>query len=913
MSLAPGTRIGAYEITSQLGAGGMGEVYRAKDSKLKREVALKVLPADVANDRERMARFQREAEVLASLNHPNIAHIHGLEDANGTTALVMELVEGEDLAERLKRGPIPVDEALPIAKEIAGALEAAHEQGIIHRDLKPANVKVRPDGTVKVLDFGLAKALDQGSGIGGQGSGTLENSPTITSPAMTMRGMILGTAAYMAPEQAKGKAVDKRADIWAFGCVLYEMLAGKRAFQGEDVSDTLAAVLRGDPDWALLPASLPPAWLSLIKRCLERDPRRRIAAMSTVRFVLEEPSTNLALPPAATGRSGSRTPLRLAIAVAVLASLAAGYTWMGTRPASSPITRFSFVLPEGQMLTMGRRMLAVAPDGREFVYLAGNRLYVRRFSEFDAMPISATDLGGTLIAPAYSPDGLWIAFHSATERSVKRVSAQGGVATRVCETESGPLSIEWDASGILLGMGPRGIGRCSPGGGNVEVLLRPATADETLLGPQILPGGDAILFTVAKVSDGGARRWDRAQVVVQSLGTGQRTPILDGARDARLLPTGHLLYTAGGVVYAAPADPATAQLRGDAVPVVDGVRRSTGGAVQLAFSPAGTLAYISGPAGGAAGLQDLSIGDRNGVVSKVPLPAGAYSHVRVSPDGRRLAIAVETNRDAYVLVYPLDGAHAPQRLTLAGQSRFPVWSGDGRWLSFASERDGTQGIFRQRADGSGAAERLTAAAAGEEHIPETWSPDDRVLLFAVRAETPGQLPFSLWMRTADGKTSPVAGVRSIEQTGAMFSPDGRWFAYALGEGESVGDPNRGVFVRPFPPTGAVYQAPKVFVDFHPVWTAGGNELVYSASGTAGLMAAAKVSRAGGITFGEPAQFPATVTGDRLSPEVRGWDVLPDGRLIGITPASDGATRRTLAEVRVVVNWFDELRQRVPLK
>ena len=923
MSLSPGTRIGTYEITSQLGAGGMGEVYRARDSKLKREVALKVLPADVANDRERMARFQREAEVLAALNHPNIAHIYGIEEGPAeaghhigarTTALVMELVEGEDLAERLRRGAIPLDEVLPIAKQIAEALEAAHEQGIIHRDLKPANIKVRPDGTVKVLDFGLAKAMDRSEGDGFSRRQAEAEAPalqTITSPAMTMRGVILGTAAYMAPEQAKGKVVDKRADIWAFGCVLYEMLAGKRAFQGEDVSDTLAAVLRGDPDWALLPAALPPAWLSLIKRCLERDPRRRVAAMSTVRFVLEEPAVSSAPPtsPGPKAPTPSRAPLAAAAVVAVLASVAALYQWTTREPATAPVMRFGYALPEGQALTVNRRQIALAPDGQQFVYIANNQLFVRRFSEFDALPVPATDVGGAIIAPTYSPDGDWIAFHSGTEFAVKRVSARGGAATTVCET-GGPLTMEWDSTGILLGLGERGVGRCNPAGGAVEVLVRPA-ADEMILGPQILPGGNTILFTAAKASDGGARRWDLAQIVVQSLVTGQRTTILDGAREARLLPTGHLVFTRDGVVYAAPADPATAQLRGDAVPLIDGVRRSTGGAVQITYAQNGTVAYVSGPSGGAGGLNEVAIADRNGVITKVPLAPGPYSHVRISPDGLRVAIAIDSDRDASLLVYMLDGSRAPQRLTLQGQSRYPVWSANGQWLTFASQRDGSAGIFRQKADGSGAVERLTTAAAGEEHIPETWSPDDRVLLYSVRSQTPGPLPYSLWMRaSAGGRSSPFGEVTSIEQIGAVFSPDGRWVAYASGKGENVGDPNRGVFVQPFPTTGAVYQAPKVFVDFHPVWAAGGRELVYSASGTAGQMAATKISADGGLAFGQPVRFPAAVTGDRLSPQVRAWDVLPDGRLIGITPASDGSPRRSFSEIRVVMNWFEELRQRV---
>jgi Tol biopolymer transport system component len=930
MTLTPATRLGPYEIIAPLGAGGMGEVYRARDIKLNRDVAIKVLPDLFAGDAERLARFTREAQTLAALNHPNIAHIHGFEEAGSVRALVMELVEGEDLSQRIARGPLPADEALPIGRQIAEALEAAHEQGIIHRDLKPANIKVRADGVVKVLDFGLAKALEPGSGIGNEGSVNLANSPTITSPAMTLRGMILGTAAYMSPEQAKGKPVDKRTDIWAFGCVLYEMLAGRRAFDGEDISDTLAAILRGQPDWTTLPA-LPASVDMLVRRCLERDWRRRIGSMSTVRFVLEEPAVlspaGAAAAQVAPGEMQARVDTAVAQArrhvvnrrVLPLAGLAAvavaaagvGFSRDGTPPAPpAPVARLLLGLPEGQVLGTSGRTMALSPSGTELAYLTEGRLLMRRLRDFEMVPVAATDMGQNLQSPAFSPDGSWIAFYAASQQSVKRISVQGGAALRVCDSQA--VSLDWDASGILVARGSGGVIRCNPAGGPPEQLAK-VEAGETVLAPQILPGGDALLFTIASLT-GGPARWDQARAVVQSLRTGERKTVLEGGSGARYVSTGHLIYTVGGIVFAAPFDLDRRELRGEAVPVVEGVRRGTTGEMQLAVSDSGTLAYLPGPTGSQT-VRRLAIGDRSGNITGLPVPPAAYSHVRVSPDGTRAALGVDDGKQASVLIYALSGTNAVQRLTSEGGNRFPVWSPDGRWIAFQSARGGEFAIFRQRADGTGVAERLTTAAAGEEHVPESWSPDGRYLSFGGPNSAAGTR-VALWILTlADKTTAPFGDVASTGSTaslGSVFSPDGKWLAYAKATPGGVSDVSRGVFLQPFPATGAVYQVPKQLVDFHPVWTKSGEELVFTAAATAGQMVAVRVATAAGVTFGTPVRFPASVSGDRVASEPRAWDILPDGRFIGITSTTEDAGRRSSPEMRLVLNWFEELKQRVPV-
>ena len=573
MALAPGTRLGPYEITAQIGVGGMGEVYRATDTKLKREVAVKVLPSALASDPERLARFQREAEVLASLNHPNIAAIYGLEEADSTKALVMELVEGPTLADRIAQGAVPVDEALPIAKQIAEALEAAHEQGIIHRDLKPANVKLRPDGVVKVLDFGLAKALEPTGAM----SPGMSQAPTITTPAMTQAGMILGTAAYMSPEQVKGRAVDKRSDVWAFGAVLYEMLTGRRAFDAEDVSETLAAVLMREPDWAALPAVTPPTVTAVLRRCLQKDRKQGARDIGDVSLALEGAFETAAKATPDAVALQPRFPLwRRALpftATAVVVGIVAGLGVWTLRPTGPrPLIRFTHVLPEGRALfRSGRHVVASSSGGEHFVYTANDGLYLRPMDTLEDRLLVAT---GAPIRPFVSPDGRSVGYFDLAAVQMKRVGVTGGAAGVIADVGV-PYGASWGPDGTILYGQPDGIWQVSENGGEPERVIATEPGEQAF-GPQRLPGGDWVLFTLARTA--GASRWDEADIIAESLTSGERRVIRSGGSDARYVPTGHLVYAHERVLYAVPFDLGRLDATGDPVPVAQDMGR--------AFNPA---------------------------------------------------------------------------------------------------------------------------------------------------------------------------------------------------------------------------------------------------------------------------------------------------------------------------------------
>jgi serine/threonine-protein kinase len=899
MPLSAGTRVGAYEIAGLLGAGGMGEVYRARDTRLNRDVAIKALPQVFSILPDRSARFEREAHILASLNHPNIAGIYGMVDlpadagSHGTQALVMELVPGESLDKRLAAGPVPVPEALDIARQIADAVEAAHEKGIVHRDLKPANVMLGPDGRVKVLDFGLAKALEPESAVSGDAAAT------ITSPmTLTQAGIMIGTAAYMSPEQAKGRPVDKRSDVWAFGCVLYELLTGRRAFAGEDVAETIAAILRADPDWSALPP-LPPAVAAMLRRCLERDPRRRIADMSTVRFVLDHADVLSGSVVARVVPAPPRSTIRwlAPLAMAVLAIVAFAVLRPAPAPPAGRVTRFIMPLPAGQMLAPTRKVLAIAPDGNALVYVADNKIYLRRLSDFVAEALEITDGGLNINSPAFSPDGKAIAFHS--QRGIKRVDVRGGTPVDVCEMAQ-PITIDWDGQGLLVGQGPAGVTRCNPSGGPLQTLVK-AKPGEVLFSPQMLPGGTSILYGSARIQKG-LPLYDAADVIVESLNDGKRRILVQNATDARLMSNGNLVYVSGGVLFAVRFNRETLSLDGNPTALVEGIRRAGSGTSQFAISDSGMLVYVPGPVG--SGIQqDVGIVDRSGTVTHVPISAESYSQVRVSRDGKRVAIGTDDGKTAIVWEYDLAGNAAMRRVTLRGNNRYPIWSPDGVWIAFQSDRDGDSGIYRQRVDGTGSVERLTTAASGEAHIPESWSPDGRTLLFSIEKEPTPEAPnYTLWaLSLPDKHVTRVGDVGSTEPPQAVFSPDGRWIAYSSGNTANISSPDNGIFVQPFPPTGAIYQAPRQIIDFQPVWRADGKELIFIAGSTAAQMAAIPVSTADGtVTFGTPTRFPAVVTGDRLSSQTRAYDILPDGRFIGIVRGS--VSGRAPAELRVILNW-----------
>jgi serine/threonine protein kinase len=918
MPLKPGSRLGSYEVVDTIGAGGMGEVYRARDTRLKRDVAIKIVPESFASDPDRLARFQREAEVLASLSHPNIAGIYGLEESDGTRALVMELVEGETLAERIARGAIPVDEALAIATAIAEALEAAHEQGIIHRDLKPANIKVRPDGTVKVLDFGLAKLVESTARPPVK-PGALSMSPTITSPAMmTGVGMLLGTAAYMSPEQARGKPADKRSDIWAFGCVLYEMLTGKRAFEGEDVSDTLAAVLRGDPDWTALPADAPPYIRTIIKSCVEKDRKTRIPDISTVRFLM---SDALTLPVTTSTPTASRPFRRWALPVVATAFIVAGLTsavWWYAKPLprSPTVTRFPLVLPSDQTFTNpGRQMIAISPDGTQIVYTANQRLWLRSMSDVEARPIGGIDGSYAVINPVFSPDGRSIAFFSGGDGTLKKIAVTGGAAVTLCRAEVVPLGVSWTRDAILFGQGLKGIMRVADTGGKPEVIVHVKNG-EIAHGPQLLPDGQTVLFTV--VTGAAADRWDKGLIVVQSLKSGERKTVIEGGSDARYLPTGHIVYALGGVMFAMPFDIRRLEVSGSPVPVVEGVRRAPAlatGSAQFSIAANGSVVFLPGPVSPTTGLVQLALMDRKGTVEPLNLQSAAYLHPRVSPDGKRIVFATDDNNDAVIWIYELSGATAVRRLTFGGKNRFPIWSADGQRVAFQSDREGDLGIFWQAADGSGTAERLTKADKDTSHIPESWSPKEDAFLFRVTKGTDASLSlFSL----KEKKATSFGSIHSEGPTDAVFSPDGRWVAYSV-QMTPAGDP-RVVYVQPFPATGATYQVPALETGGyrHPRWSPAGNELFYWIGGRV-RMRTVPVTTQPTFMFGNPTPIPnPPYWSDNATDVARPYDVVPDGqRFVGTIAAgsvgSGSAGAQMNEEIQVVLNWVEELKARVPTK
>ena len=917
-------RFGSYEILGPLGAGGMGEVYRAKDTKLGREVALKILPAAFTNDSERVARFRREAQVLASLNHPHIAQIHGLEEVDGMQFLVLELVDSESLDKRIARGPIPVDEALGIAKQIAEALEAAHEKGIIHRDLKPANIGVTKDGNVKVLDFGLAKAVETTSGAAFDAM----NSPTITSPAMmTGVGVILGTAAYMSPEQAKGRPADKRSDMWAFGCVLYEMITGKRAFDAADVADTLAFVLTREPDWTALQSNAPEQVRALIKGCLSRDRSLRIAESSTALFVLRElvrlAPTADAAPVAVSRSSVSRYVIPVLLpAILVIVGLTS-LVWWSVRPIPQPsdVMRFSIVLPEDQQISYGtRQVLAISPDGTRIVVVINNALFLRSLSELDFRPIPGSNLGQGISSPAFSPDGRWIAFY-APDRTVKRLAVTGGAPVTMCPVDA-PFGLTWDVTGVILGQGSKGIVRCAPNSSQPEQLVT-VNGDELAHGPQLLPGGDAVLFTIAKSArDQSVRdretQWDQAQVVVQSLPSGERKTLINGGSNGWYLSTRHLLYAVGGVIYAVAFDPRRRELLGGAVPVIEGVKRTVAGAtgsVHFATSNSGSALYIPGPSG-VVNQWRIASADRAGRVTPLDLPVGPYTHVRASRDGGRLAIGTDDGMEAIVWISDLAGTTARRRLTLEGHNRFPIWSPDSQRVAFQSDREGDLAVFTQRVDGTGVVERLTRPGPSEEHRPMSWSPDGKHLSFSVAKDS----TWSLWTLSMESKrATPYGRVESRNPIESVFSPDGRWLAYgSTPAGRGVF--NGSVYIQAFPPSSPPYQVPKLetlsSAAFHPLWAPDGSELFYVPTTASGRLVAVRVTTQPGITFGNPESLPARVTGGRRNGDPRAHDILPNGRFIGLVNAAaqDAAgSSSDASQIRVMLNWSEELKVRVPTK
>jgi serine/threonine-protein kinase len=889
MALATGTRLGPYEILALIGAGGMGEVYKARDTRLDRLVAVKVSKEEFSE------RFEREARSVAALNHPNICTLHDV----GANYLVMEFVEGETLS-----GPLPLDTALNYSRQIAEAIEAAHEKGIVHRDLKPANIKVTPEGSIKVLDFGLAKALDAELP-----AAPAQDSPTL-SMAMTRAGMILGTAAYMSPEQAKGRPADRRADIWAFGVVLYEILVGKQIFTGDTAAETLACVLKEPISLDRLPKETPPALRNLLARCLERDVRRRLQAIGEARIILEGPLTAPEAPvPGPARESGGRTHwIPWALSAVLFLALAAGAVWHFQLSPPPAITRFPLLLGEGQVFTTtGIGSLAISPDGSQMAYVANQRLYLRSMAELEARPISGTDLFGAIRNPVFSPDGKSLAFYALADGTIRRVAVSGGAAVTICTLPNTTLGMSWSEDGIVFMLWGKGIMRVSPNGGQPEPLVI-AKSNEQMEGPQMLPGGQAVLFTLTTGDNPTRAAWDKGQVVVQTLKSGARKVVLEGGADARYLPTGHLVYALNGVLFAVPFNVKRLETTGGPVGIVEGISRGGTGVAQFAFSSNGSLIYIPGPVSGAgAGQNVLGLVDRKGEVEALKVPQATYAFPRVSKDGKRVVYQVDDVKESSIWIYELSGATAPRRLTLAGTgaNRDPIWSSDNERVAFQSDREGDLGIWWQRADGNGVAERLTKPDKGVTHIPDSWSPDGQVFSFTEEKNgTSAVWTYSL----RDKKATVFAETPGSRFDRSVFSPDGHWVAYQLDT-----QPSSRIYVRPFPATATVYVAPEDVDSHHPVWSPDGKELFYVAG--ASLFGSVSITTKPSVSFGVPVRAPKSGFTTAVPSSVRTYDILPDGKhFIGVMAAGQTPSGPASApQIQVVLNWFEDLKQRVPVR
>jgi serine/threonine-protein kinase len=830
----------------------MGEVYRATDTKLKRQVAIKVLPAALAADPDRLARFQREAEVLALLNHPHIAAIYGLEAQKGEHALVMELVEGDDLSERIRsaagtpgRGPgLPLDEVLAFAKQIASALEGAHEAGIIHRDLKPANIKVRPDGTVKVLDFGLAKLTEQAGGAV-HASGFTQ-SPTITTPAMTGMGIILGTAAYMSPEQARGRAVDKRTDIWAFGVVLYEMLTGRRAFEGEDVSLTLASVMKSDPDLALLPRDLPPAVRACLARCLHKDPRQRLRDIGDFRLALEGAFDAAAPTPAV---SAAPMPVKqplwrrvlAPITAAVIAGTAMGIAgWYARPPEPRPVTRFEHVLPgDVQLRGSARRVIAVSPDGRRLAYIAVDGIYVHEMNGLADRQVLKT--ASVINNIAFSPDGTEVAFH---EGGLKRMAITGGTPIAIAATPSIPFSLSWAENDTILFSTSEGISRVRAQGGTVELIVR-AAGGEALSSPQLLPGGDTVLFSAARILGEGAQRTESA-AAVQSLSSGQRKVLVAGALDARYVRTGHLLYTVQAGLFAVPIEVGGWEVVGGAVALVESIVRGQGATpirqANFDVSDDGSLFYLAG--GAAAAGEPLVWATRDGKSEAVTsVPPSSFDSPRLSSDGKRLLVVAEGD----VRIYDLATGRETRVTSDQTTGAYAEWVPGEQAIVYSSSRNSKgagMNVWLEPLDGSGRATQLTALA-GLMHV-DGWTPDGRVLAVHHHPDISGKTDL-LQISGTDAATKPKRLFETpLSASNAVFSPDGRFVAYVdnvSGRGEVV--------IRPFPGPGPLTPV-SVGGAREPTWAPNG-ELFYRRSGD-DMMMAVRVATSPALAVGPPTEL-----------------------------------------------------------
>jgi eukaryotic-like serine/threonine-protein kinase len=877
-----GKTLGHYRVGEQLGHGGMGEVYLADDLNLNRKVALKFLPDVFAADPERMARFEREAKLLASLNHPNIAAIYGLEQAEGKRFLVLELVEGETLAQRLSKGPLQLDEALGICRQIAEGLEAAHEKGVIHRDLKPANAMITDGDKVKILDFGLAKALaDETQSVDSS------QSPTLTE-AMTRPGVILGTAAYMSPEQAKGKSVDKRADIWAFGCILYECLTGKRVFEGETVTETLAAILKGEPDWNALPETTPSSIRILLRRCLQKDLARRLHDAADARIEIEEA---LIAPPSQIAPS-PRRGMRLAwvmAAVCLLIALTLAVIHFGEIAPSNPVISFTIAPPDDSAFpgANGAPRMALSPDGRFLAFTASqsgktDQMWIRRLDSVEPKALSGTERAEALF---WSPDSRYIGFFAGGK--LRKIEVSGGPAQTLCGAPTTNPGGAWSRDNVIVfgGLGSPLQRISSDGGSSTPITALDVSRTESHQWPQFLPDGRHFLYLSFTV-----KAEDRA-VYIGSLDSKETTRLINSQSMASYALPGQLLFVREGTLVAQPFDAIRLRLTGEAKPLAESVILAENGRAAYSISETGILAYRTGSASSA----QLMWVDRNGKQISVFGEAAVYSNIELSPDEKRASVCVTDQATSDIWIYDLArGLRTP--LTFDGKAFRSIWSQDAGRIIFNSARKGVLNLYQKASNGSGNEEVVFEDNLNK--IPDGWSSDSRYILYQAIDPKTGSDLFVLPL-SGDRKPSPFLNKPFYEGVG-RFSPDGRWIVYVSNESGKYQ-----VYVAPFPGPGGKWLISKG-AGFMPRWRRDGAEIFYYSIEDRKLMAVSVNAKGSELEVGEMKPlFDFLPQGMGAANRGSLYDVTADGQrfLINATAKQTAST-----PITIILNWASLLKK-----
>jgi len=894
MPLAPGTKLGPYEIQSPLGAGGMGEVYRAKDTRLDRTVAIKILPEQLSSDPVCKQRFEREAKTISSLNHPHICTLHDIGSQDGVDYLVMECVEGETLARRLEKGPLPLDQALKYAAQIADALDKAHCSGVIHRDLKPSNIMLTATGT-KLLDFGLAKPVVPFASPATM-TATMRESP------VTEQGAIIGTFQYMSPEQIEGRELDSRSDIFSLGAVIYEMLTGRRPFEGKSQLSVASAILQEEPGPISTTKRItPPALERAVKQCLAKDPEDRWQSARDLELELKwivEGGTQGTPAPAASARgipSLGKPTLALGLGALLLGALIAGSaTWMlRTRhsPVPQPVSRTAITLPPDQRLAgLDHPAIALSPDGTRLAYVASQggtqQIYLRALDSLAATPIPGTE---DAVNPFFSPDGQWLGFFA--RQNLYKIPLNGGPARTLCAAGN-PRGASWGRRGMiaLAPTGVSGLQQVAEAGGTPQPLTHIEKGEVAHRWPEFLPDSTAMFFVVGAT----ASNWLSAQIAVQSIENGERRNLIQGATQPRYATSGYLLYVHGRSLMAVPFDPQRTTVTGEAVPLVDGILQfPSSGAAQYSVSSTGTLVYVSG--GAQSAQRTLVWVARDGTEKALAAPPHAYRGPRISPDGRRVAVSIE-DQETQIWLYDL-ARESLTRMTFDGNSNInAIWTPDGKKLTFASNKEGPVNIFWERADGSGGLERLTN---GEYlHSPMSWSSDGQLLAYSEINATTG---YDIWVMRASDHSSQLFLRTPFNEGAPRFSPDGKWLAYVSNESGRYE-----IYLRPFPGPGGKWQI-STEGGTEPVWNRNGRELFYR---NGDKMIAVDIVAQPNFVAGKPRLL--FEGKHELSPGTFAYyDVSPDGQHFLMLKASE-AGEAAPTQINIVLNWFEELKRLAPV-